>query len=152
MGFPGGLVVKNSICQCGTRGIDPWSRQVPGRRKWQPAPLFLPGESHAQRSLVGYSPRGYKRVGHNWATITISRPLGPFYNILLHHSHTIFITIYLSPAKNMYFPRARLSPHQALSVFIIHVMECYWLNVCKENALIIFLLGGSPLVISSNQI
>ena len=30
------------------------------RRKWQPTPVFLPGESHGQRSLVGYSPRGRK--------------------------------------------------------------------------------------------
>ena len=31
-----------------------------GRRKWQPTPVFLPGESHGQRSLVGYSPWGHK--------------------------------------------------------------------------------------------
>ena len=30
------------------------------RRKWEPTPVFLPGESHGQRSLVGYSPRGGK--------------------------------------------------------------------------------------------
>jgi len=30
------------------------------RRKWQPTPVFLPGESHGQRSLIGYSPRGRK--------------------------------------------------------------------------------------------
>ena len=30
------------------------------RRKWQPTPVFLPGESHRQRSLAGYSPRGCK--------------------------------------------------------------------------------------------
>ena len=29
------------------------------RRKWQPTPVFLPGKVHGQRSLVGYSPRGY---------------------------------------------------------------------------------------------
>ena len=33
---------------------------VPWRRKWQPTPVFLPGESHGRRSLVGYSPRGRK--------------------------------------------------------------------------------------------
>ena len=32
------------------------------RRKWQPTPLFLPGESHGQRSLAGYSPRGLKET------------------------------------------------------------------------------------------
>ena len=31
-----------------------------GRRKWQPNPVFLPGESHGQKSLVGYSPWGHK--------------------------------------------------------------------------------------------
>ena len=30
------------------------------RRKWQPTPVFLPGESHGQRSLAGYSPWGGK--------------------------------------------------------------------------------------------
>ena len=30
------------------------------RRRWQPTPVFLPGESHGRRSLVGYSPRGRK--------------------------------------------------------------------------------------------
>ena len=30
------------------------------RRKWRPTPVLLPGESHGQRSLVGYSPRDHK--------------------------------------------------------------------------------------------
>ena len=34
--------------------------KVPQRREWQPAPVFLPGESHGQRSMVGYSPWGRK--------------------------------------------------------------------------------------------
>ena len=37
----------------------------PWRRKWQPTPVFLPGKSHGQRSLVGYSPWGPQRVGHD---------------------------------------------------------------------------------------
>ena len=42
----------------------------PQSRKWQPTPVFLPGKSksHGQRSLVGYSPWGHKRVGYNLAT------------------------------------------------------------------------------------
>ena len=43
--------------QCGRPGFDPWVRKIPWRRKWQPTPVFLPGESHGWRSLVGYSPR-----------------------------------------------------------------------------------------------
>ena len=41
-------------------GFDPWVGKIPWRRKWQPTPVFLPGESHGQRSLVGYSPWGRK--------------------------------------------------------------------------------------------
>ena len=48
--------------------LDPWVRKIPWRRKWSPTPVFLPGESHGQRSLVGNSPPGHKRVRHNWAT------------------------------------------------------------------------------------
>jgi len=40
-------------------------REDPWRRKWQPTPVFLPGEPQGQRSLVGYSTQGHKRVGHD---------------------------------------------------------------------------------------
>ena len=36
--------------------FDPWVRRIPWRRAWQPTPVSLPGESHGQRSLAGYSP------------------------------------------------------------------------------------------------
>jgi len=36
------------------------SGKIPWKRKWQPTPVFLPGESHGQRSLTGYSPWGRK--------------------------------------------------------------------------------------------
>ena len=35
------------------------------RRAWQPTPVFLPGESHGQRSLAVCKPQGQHRVGHN---------------------------------------------------------------------------------------
>ena len=38
------------------------------RRKWQPSPVLLPGKSHEQRSLVGYSAWGHKRIGHDLST------------------------------------------------------------------------------------
>ena len=46
--------------QCRRPGFDPWVRKIPWRRDWQPTAVFLPGESHGQRSLVGYSPWGRK--------------------------------------------------------------------------------------------
>ena len=61
LGFPGGSVVKKkkySACQCKRCGFDPWVRNIPWSRKWQPTPVFLPGKMHGQRSLEGYSPWG----------------------------------------------------------------------------------------------
>ena len=43
-------------------GFNPWVRKIPWGRRWQPTPAFLPGESHGQRNLAGYSPRGHKRA------------------------------------------------------------------------------------------
>ena len=39
-----------------SNGFDPWVGKIPWRRKWQATPVFLLGETHGQRSLVGYSP------------------------------------------------------------------------------------------------
>ena len=60
LGFPGGSVVKNPPASAGS--LDPWAGKIPWRRKWQPTPVFLPGKFHGQRSLVGYSPRGCKKL------------------------------------------------------------------------------------------
>ena len=50
-----------SVClQCRRPGFDPWVGKIPWRRKWQSIPGLLPGKSHGQRSLVGYSPWGRK--------------------------------------------------------------------------------------------
>ena len=43
-------------------GFDPWVGKIPCRRAWQPAPVFMSGESHGQRSLAGYSPWGHKEL------------------------------------------------------------------------------------------
>ena len=60
------LVVKKPPCQCRRRkrrkrsnpGLDPWVGKIPWRRAWQSTPVLLPGETHGQRSLVGYSAQG----------------------------------------------------------------------------------------------
>ena len=49
---------RESTCQGRGHRFDPWVRKIPWRRKWQPTPVFLPGKSRGQRSLVGYSPQG----------------------------------------------------------------------------------------------
>ena len=54
----GGASGKEPICNAGDTEMwfDPWVGKLPWRRKWQLTLVFLPGESHGQRSLVGYSP------------------------------------------------------------------------------------------------
>ena len=62
---------KEFACQCrrSKREVfDPWVGKMPWQRAWQVTPIFLPGKSHGQRSLVGYSPGGHKRVSHDLAT------------------------------------------------------------------------------------
>ena len=59
-GFAGGSLVKNLLTNAGDAGSVPGSERVPWRRDGQPTPVFLPGKSHGQRSLAGYSPWGHR--------------------------------------------------------------------------------------------
>ena len=59
--FPDGSDGKAFCLQCGRPGFNPWVGKTSWRRKWQPTPVFLPGKSHGQSSLVGYSPWGRKQ-------------------------------------------------------------------------------------------
>ena len=59
---------KEYICQCRRRRFEPWVSKISWRREWQPTTVFLPGKSHGQRSLAGYSPQGHKRDRYDLAT------------------------------------------------------------------------------------
>ena len=61
-GFPGSSEVKASARSAEDLGLIPGSGRSPGEGKWQPTPVFLPGESRGRRSLGGYSPRGHKEL------------------------------------------------------------------------------------------
>ena len=71
------LVVKNLFANAGDvrdttwPGFNPWVWKILWSREWKPTPVFLPGESHGQRSLVGYSLWGC-RVRHNWSNLARS--------------------------------------------------------------------------------
>ena len=67
-GLPWGLSGKESACNAGDAVSIPASERPPGEGNWLPTPVFLPGKSHAPRSLVGYSPMRLQRVRHDWAT------------------------------------------------------------------------------------
>ena len=61
------LAVKN-LPRSKRLELNPWVGKIPLRRALQPTPVFLPGESHGQRSLMGYSPWGCKELGTTEAT------------------------------------------------------------------------------------
>ena len=56
---------KESTCNAGDAGSDPWVGKILWRSKWLPTPVFLLGKFNGQRSLMGYSPWGCKRVRHD---------------------------------------------------------------------------------------
>ena len=65
-GFPGDSAVNNSPAKARDAGFNPCVRKILWRRKWQPAPVFLPGKFYGQRSLVSYiESMGSPRVRHD---------------------------------------------------------------------------------------
>ena len=62
-----GSVVKNLLAMQEMQ-VRSLGREIPWRRAWQSTPVFLPGESYGQRSLVGYGPEGRKELAMTEAT------------------------------------------------------------------------------------
>ena len=120
--FPGGSDGKVSCLQCGRPGFDPWVRKILWRRKWQPTPVLLPGKSHGQRSIVGYSPWGHKELDmtewFHFLTFNIN-----FVYILIYactHTQTYYISIFvvvqlLSPVR-LFAPPQTIAPQVPLSM------------------------------------
>ena len=58
---------KEFFCHCRGLGFHPWVRKMPWRRKWQPTPVFLPGNP-MDRGVGGLQSMGSQRVGHDIVT------------------------------------------------------------------------------------
>ena len=70
-GFPRGTHGKELAGQCRKYkrcGFDAWVRKILWRGAWHPTPVFLPGESHGQRSLAGYGPYGREELDRTKVT------------------------------------------------------------------------------------
>ena len=78
--------------------FNPWVRKISWRRKWRPTPVFLPEKSHGQRSLVGYSPKGYRE------------------------SDTCILGI--NPLSNVWFGNIYQQSHLFLSFSLLDVFDC----------------------------
>ena len=85
--FPYGSDGKQSAWCGGRVGFAPWVGEMLWRRKGQPTPVFLPGESHGQRSLVGHSPWDHKELDttEQLTNLKFVAMLLLFYVLLLGH-------------------------------------------------------------------
>ena len=111
----------------GRPGFDPWVGKIPWRRKWQPTPVPLPGESHGGRSLVGYSPWCHKESD------TTER--------LHFHFQTyriVLLFILLWGTKNYISKFVHIHIHSASS-FILVIFHCLTLIDCTSVFLYSFL-------------
>ena len=86
-GFPGGSVVKNLLANAGYTSLG-W--EDPLEKEMATHSVFLAGKSHGQRSPVGYSPWGCKRVRHNLETKK-TNPLLALSNLLVSRSQTLLL-------------------------------------------------------------
>ena len=138
--YPGGTSGKQSACQSRRHkrhGFNPWVGKMPWRRKWQPAPVFLPGESHGHRrpgfpSWVGKIPwrrkwqpipvllpgkshgqsMGCQRVRHNWAHTQCTLKIFSYKGLKNHinkFKFSSFIWKFLESQHNMVVTNAYLS-------------------------------------------
>ena len=108
--------------------FDPWVRKTPWRRKWQPTPVFLPGKSHGQRSLAGYSPWGLKRVGHR------TEPLSTY----AHPEETGDASRMRSPYIKKYFSEKKI-PRAIITIItkitMEHLLQCF--KVTRVNGMLL---------------
>ena len=85
-GFPGCSVGKESaynVGDSGDVGSIPGPETTPGGgREWQPTPVFLPRESHGQRSLSGYGPQGHKELNMTEVTEYTHRHIYTYFIVL----------------------------------------------------------------------
>ena len=130
-------------------GFDPWIGKIPWRRKWQPTLVFLPGESHGWRSLVGYiSPWGRKEsdmterlhFGFVWlvcwcviyfafSVSVISKILDIFRKVCcLYLSIALFSLIFLSTLWALVRCKIRSSTQIALFYFPSPAICLYYFN------------------------
>ena len=126
------------IClQCRRPGFDPWVRKIPWRREWLSTPVFFPGESHGQGSLVGYSSWGRKEMDlTEWLTLSLH-----FQHLVMsslfddHRSHRWEVLCpydfdfnFYGKHLFMYFMTISVSCIQFLYPFLnwIFFLFCYW--------------------------
>ena len=153
----GGSVGKVSACsigsclQCKRHGFDSWIGKILWRRKWLPTPVFLPGKSHEQRSLAGYSPRGCKEsaTSERLSTSRGTRPL----LVALAHFHCVSISTMAISCSNetSLSKKVRIDMHTWLSPVVVagSSTSLYILLFSVRNS---YMLSLDPILTSTANI
>ena len=101
--------------QHGRPGLNPWVGKIPWRRSRQPTLVFLPGKSHGQRSLAGYSPWGCKELN---TTEWLSMPT-LYNNLSKHLLRTPVYQVLVLLCKDFFL-------FLLLKTFLLWKMTCLW--------------------------
>ena len=132
-GFPGAALAKKPPANAGDTDSTPGSGRSPRRRAQQPAPVLLPGESHGQRSLAGYSPWGRKES--DTTELTWRRFSGYWKEMVLPRQPT--------PYEGDTFEELKLNSFFKYLFLCIHLFGCAGSSVQNAGSLIFTTACGS---------
>ena len=150
---------KESACWCRRHrrhGFDPWVGKILRRRKWQPTPVFLPGEFHGQRSLVDYSPKGRKESDtteqlsacvHVRTHTHTGHENCIFANIVSHSEGCLFILCVVSFAVQKLLSLIRF--HLFIFVFIFITLRDELKRICYNLCQCSFIFSSKDFMVSS---
>ena len=107
--------------------VRPLGWEIPWRRKWQPIPVFLPGKSHEQRNLAGYSPWGRKKWDMNERLSTHTSGIRGQTYIL------IYIAKSLQSCPTLCDPKDSSPPGSSVPG-TLQARTLEWVAICFSNA------------------
>ena len=131
---------QERIClQCGRPRFDPWVGKIPWRREWLPTPVFLTGESHGQRSLVGYSQWGHKESDSTeWLTRLLFAVCHVQWWVFLTEVQLIYNVVLVSGVQqnDSVILVSILNIHSIIYLVYVHSFSCpfhYDLFLCSSS-------------------
>ena len=137
LGFPGGTDGKELTSQCRRHQrceFETWVRKIPWRRAWQPTPVFLPGESHGQRSLAGYRPQGHKESVIAEKTQHASMQKRPQNLNIFKKSYNLLLKFYLFESEVTHITLISLLSHLISYQMISKAILTLNLTLCRHRA------------------
>ena len=113
-----------------------WVRKVPGKRKWQLTPVFLPGKAHGQRSLEGYSPWDHKESDPTERQSAITEVMDILFGMgstLKNYKGAISIELFplLCHRVNIYIYICILKHYWICLVVLTGLVQLFTFSICK---------------------